>query len=138
MNFLLQQVHSRPENLKKVQAKKFVKSNGSKIFFREIAFSADLNFFPVPKLIFGHFWSYKKWIFVKNFFREIDSIDFTSFFWPGLFLNFLAYYTVMYVLDIKLTEYFNLNSPRMRILLWIECSARVKPFVMYFVGIFNH
>ena len=33
---------------KKVQAKKLVKSN-------EIAFLAVLNFFPVQKLIFGHF-----------------------------------------------------------------------------------
>ena len=38
-----------------VLAKKFVKSNKSKKFFLEIAFLADLNFFPVPKLIFGHF-----------------------------------------------------------------------------------
>ena len=36
---------------KKVQGKKLAKSNKS-IFFREIAF---LNFFPVQKLIFGHF-----------------------------------------------------------------------------------
>ena len=47
--------HSVPENLKKVQAKKLVKSNKSKFFFREIAFLAVLNFFPVQKLIFGHF-----------------------------------------------------------------------------------
>ena len=40
---------------KKVQAKKLVKSNKSKNFFREIAFLAVLNFFPVQKLIFGHF-----------------------------------------------------------------------------------
>ena len=36
-----------------VQAKKLVKSNKS--FFREIAFLAVLNFFPVQKLSFGHF-----------------------------------------------------------------------------------
>ena len=41
--------------LKKVQAKKFVKSSKSEICFRENAFLAALNFFPVQKLIFGHF-----------------------------------------------------------------------------------
>ena len=40
---------------KKVRAKKVVKSNESKIFFRVIAFLAVLNFFPLEKLIFGHF-----------------------------------------------------------------------------------
>ena len=44
-----------PENLKKVQAKNLVKSNKSNFIFREIAFLAVLNFFPVQKLIFGHF-----------------------------------------------------------------------------------
>ena len=44
-----------PENFKKVQAKKFMKSNLSKNLLREIAFLAALNFFPVQKLIFGHF-----------------------------------------------------------------------------------
>ena len=39
-----------------------------------------LNFFPVQKLIFGHFWNCKKWILVKKFFREIDLFYFTSFF----------------------------------------------------------
>ena len=42
-------IHSGPENLKKL-----VKSNKSN-FFREIAFLTVLNFFPVQKLIFGHF-----------------------------------------------------------------------------------
>ena len=45
----------RAEKCKNVQAKKLVKSNKSKIFFREIAFLAVLNFFPVQKSIFGHF-----------------------------------------------------------------------------------
>ena len=40
---------------KKVQAEKLMKSNKSKKNFREIAFLAVLNFFPVQKLIFGHF-----------------------------------------------------------------------------------
>ena len=37
-----------------------------------------LKFFPVQKLIFGHFWNCKKWNLAKKF-REIDSFDFTSF-----------------------------------------------------------
>ena len=41
-------------------------------FFREIAFLAVLNFFPVKLK--------KKMILVKNIFREIDLFDFTSFF----------------------------------------------------------
>ena len=53
---------------------------------REIVFWTVLNFFPVQKLIFGHFRNRKKWNLVKkNFFREIDLFDFTSFFLPGLF-----------------------------------------------------
>ena len=43
------------QKIKKVQAKKLVKSNKSKCFFREIAFLAFLNLFPVQKLIFDHF-----------------------------------------------------------------------------------
>ena len=35
--------------------KKLVKSNKSKNFLREIEFLSVLNFFPDPKLIFGHF-----------------------------------------------------------------------------------
>ena len=41
---------------------------------------AVLNFFPVQKLIFGHFEIAKKWNLVKNIFLEIDLFDFTSFF----------------------------------------------------------
>ena len=62
----------------RVQAKKLVKSN-KWIFFREIVFLAVLNFFPVQKLIFGHFWICKKWNFVKKYFHEIDLFDFTTF-----------------------------------------------------------
>ena len=57
----------RTRKFKKVQAKKLVKSNKS-IFFREIAFFAVLNFFPVQKLIFGHFWNCKIWNLVKIIF----------------------------------------------------------------------
>ena len=46
--------HIEPEKLKKSRQKKIVKSNKS-FFSGEIAFLAVLNFFPVQKLIFGHF-----------------------------------------------------------------------------------
>ena len=45
----------RARKFQKVRAKKLVKSNKSKNFFREIAFLAVLNFFLVQKLIFGQF-----------------------------------------------------------------------------------
>ena len=69
--FVLKQTAStRARKFKKVQAKKLVKSNKSKFFFREIAFLAVLNFFPVQKLIFGHFWNCKKWNLVKKIFSS--------------------------------------------------------------------
>ena len=77
--------HSGLENLEKSRPKKLVKSNKSIWIGKSFK-----NFFPVQKLIFGHFWNCKKKEFgQKNFFREIDLFDFTSFF--GLdFSNFLA------------------------------------------------
>ena len=78
-------IHSRPENLKKSRSKKLVKSNKSKYFFCEIAFLAVLNFFPVQKLIFGHFWNCKKWNLGKQIFSWNWFIWFYEFFWPGLF-----------------------------------------------------
>ena len=69
-----------------------VKSNKSKFFFREIAFLTVLNFFPVQKMIFGHFWNSKKWNLVKKFFREIDLFDFTNFFG----LDFFHFYGPLY------------------------------------------
>ena len=51
---ILSALHSGPENLKKVQAKKLMKSDKSKNFC-ELAFLAVLNFFLVQKLSFGHF-----------------------------------------------------------------------------------
>ena len=56
---------------KKFRAEKLLKSNDSPKKFREIAFLAVLNFFPVQKLIFGHFLICKKWIWSKKI-REID------------------------------------------------------------------
>ena len=54
-------LHNGPENFKKSRQKKLEKSKKSKLFFfREIAFLAVLNFSPVQKLIFAHFWNCKK------------------------------------------------------------------------------
>ena len=75
-----------------VQAKKLVKSNKWKIILCNIAFLAVLNFFPVQKLIFGHFWNCKKWNLVKIKFLEIDLFDFTIFFGLDFFKFSLAYY----------------------------------------------
>ena len=52
----------RTRKFKEVQPKKLVdmKSIITRIFFHEIAFLEVLNFFPVQKLIFGHFWNCKK------------------------------------------------------------------------------
>ena len=74
--------HSGPENLKKSRQ---INQN---FFFREIAFLAVLNFFPVQNLIFGHFWNGQKWNLVKKFFSWNWIIWFHEFFWPGLFLIF--------------------------------------------------
>ena len=59
----------RARKFKKVQAKKLVKSNKSKKFFREISFLVVLTFSPVQKLIFGlfkmarnGFWQRKKFV----------------------------------------------------------------------------
>ena len=51
LNFVLTTIGK----FKKVQAKKLVKLNKSKLFFREISFLSVLNFVPVQKLIFVHF-----------------------------------------------------------------------------------
>ena len=80
-----------PENLKKVQAKKNSWNQINQKIFCEIAFLAVLNFFPVQKLIFGHFWNCKKKIefgqkkILWNWF-----IWFHEFFFASTFLNFLA------------------------------------------------
>ena len=67
-----------------------MKSNKSKKFLREIAFLAVLNFFPVQKLIFDHFWNHKKWnLGKKNFLKLIYLISQAFLAWT--FLNFLAY-----------------------------------------------
>ena len=92
---MLHQGTQKARKLKKVQAKKLVKSNKSiKKIFREITFLAVLNFFPIQKL---NFWPFlklqKKRIWSKKFFCQIDLFDFTvflqgstnlGFFGPGL------------------------------------------------------
>ena len=77
--------------LKKVQAKKLVKSNiYYNNFFREIAFLAVLKIFPVQKLIFeiakNGFWS-------KNFFVKLIYLI-SPVFLAWNFLNFLAHSAV--------------------------------------------
>ena len=57
---------------------------------REIAILAVLNFFPLQKLIFGHFWNSKKLILVKKknswnwftWFHEFFGLDFLKFSGP--------------------------------------------------------
>ena len=73
--------HSALKNRKIVQNIARQKNSWNQINqFREIAFLTVLNFFPLKKLIFGHFWNGKKWILVKKKFRQIGLFDFTSFF----------------------------------------------------------
>ena len=84
-------MHSGTGNLKKVQAKKLVKSNKSIFFFREIAFVADLNFFPSSKIDFWTFLKLQKnGIWSKILFVKLIYLISRDF-WPGLFLNFLAH-----------------------------------------------
>ena len=60
---------------------------------REIAFLAVLNFFPVQKLIFGHFCNCKKWIFFVKFinilFHEFFCLDFFYIFWPAVVCTYV-------------------------------------------------
>ena len=91
-------MHRRPENLKKSRQKNSWNQIKPNFFFREIAFLAVLNFFPVQKLIFGHFWNCKKWNLVKKIFSWNWFIWFHEFFWPGLFYIFwpTVYHLIVY------------------------------------------
>ena len=72
------------QKLKKSPGKKLVKSNITKKI-REIAFLVVLNYFPVQKLIFGHFWNCEKWNLVKkNLFVKLIYLI-RQVFLPGLF-----------------------------------------------------
>ena len=96
-------VHSGPEKLKKSKQK-----NSWNQINSEIAFLAVLNFFLVPKMIFGHFWKCKKCMLVKKIIREIDLFDFTSFF-AWTFLNFLAHYAlIIFKKEVPLFLFFSL------------------------------
>ena len=76
----------------KSQGKKTVKSN---IFLREIAFLAVLNFFPVQKMIFGHFWNGKKWNLVrKNYMKLIYFISRVFLAWTLKFSGPLCYFMI--------------------------------------------
>ena len=77
-HLLILLVQSGSKNLKS-PGKKSCEIKYIKKFFREIAFLAVLHFFPVQKLIFGHYCNWKKWNLVKKN-RGIDLLDFTSFF----------------------------------------------------------
>ena len=78
---------AQARKFKKGQAKKLLKSNITKKFFREIAFLAVLNFFPVQKLICGYFWNCKKGNLVKKFFVKLIYLI-SRVFLRGLFLIF--------------------------------------------------
>ena len=64
------------KKFKKVQAKKLVKLNTSKSFFREIVFLAVLNFSPTSKIDFWPFLKLQKIDFCRKHFCEIDLFDF--------------------------------------------------------------
>ena len=69
--------HSGPENFKVL-----VKS----IFFSRNCISGSFKLFPSSKIDFWPFLKLQKMEFgQKNFFREIDLIDFTSFFGLGFY-----------------------------------------------------
>ena len=69
-------MHSVPDNLKKVQAKK---TREIKNTFCIIAFLAVLNFFTSSKIDFWSFLKLQKMEFGQKFIREIDLFDFTNF-----------------------------------------------------------
>ena len=88
-DFDLAKFAMRARKYEKVQAKKLVKSNKSKLFFREITFLAVLNFILVQKLIFGQFGNCKKWNLAKKHFVKLIHLT-SRIFLIRTFLNFLA------------------------------------------------
>ena len=74
------QIHSGPEKLKKTRQKKLVKSNKSNKVFREIAFLAVLNFFPVQKWNLAIFEIAKNGIWSKIFFVKLIYLISRGFF----------------------------------------------------------
>ena len=89
-----QRKHSRPENLKKVQAKILVKSNKSKNFFSWNCIFGSFKLFPSSKIDFWPFLKLQqKWNLVKKI-CDIDSFYITVFFLAWTFFNFLAHCVV--------------------------------------------
>ena len=80
LGFNFQKYNTVGQKIKKSPGKKKNSWNQLNPFFCEIVFLAVLNFFPVQKLIFGHFWNCKNGIWSKN-----------EFFFCQDFLNFLAH-----------------------------------------------
>ena len=73
-----------------------MKSNKSKKCFCEIVFLAVLNFFPVQKLISGHFWNCKKkGIWSKEFFVKLIYLSSRVF---------LAWTSRVYILELFLLQ----------------------------------
>ena len=66
------QLSTLAKNLKKVLVKKLVKTNKSKLFFREIAFLVVLNFFSSSKIDFWPYLNLQKMDFGQKLFREND------------------------------------------------------------------
>ena len=81
--------------MKKVQAKKLVKSNKSKIFFVKLHFWQFWTFFQFKNWFLAIFEIAKKWILVqKNLWYWF--IWFLEFFWPGHF-NFILNYDYLLI-----------------------------------------
>ena len=75
-------LHSGPENLKKVQTKKIVKSN--KTIFSWNCIFGSFKLFPSSKMDFWQFLKLQKMNLVKKNFMKLI-YWFHEFFWPGLF-----------------------------------------------------
>ena len=74
-----------------ISRKFFMKSNKFKIFFREIAILAVLNFFPSSKIDFWPILKWQKMEFGQNKISWNWFIWFHGFFLPWTFSNFLAH-----------------------------------------------
>ena len=83
--------HSGPENLKKSRQKNLW-NQINQIFFTWNCILGSFKLFPSSKIDFWPFLKLQKMKFGQKNFLEIDVFDFTIFFWPGLFSNFLAYH----------------------------------------------
>ena len=83
---------------------------------------AILNFFPVQKLIFGHFRNFKKWILVKkNFVKLIYLI--TRVFLAWTCLNFLAHSST-FVYKFSSSHFYRSILPKLWLILWLSSSEK--------------